>query len=200
MPLCQTQAHLSLRLLPRSWKGIHHIPSHLEPDVIWHGEKNNNHVTCIFFGTIHRCLVGVPVFFSEWRHRCTAGLASYVGQQLRSRGRRLRMPHSRRRVSIRLQSVLTLAAQIWALAYGPHGHAKYSAFDLISSEVAPKVPSAAEWAEPVVDPWCRSLIFLGSLSTVGARGELPAGIRDADQFPRWELDFPHSAFFTLLCS
>lgn len=62
------------------------------------------------------------------------------------------MPHSRRRVSIRLQSVLTLAAQIWALAYGPHGHAKYSAFDLISSEVAPKVPSAAEWAEPVVDP------------------------------------------------
>lgn len=82
------------------------------------------------------------------------------------------MLHSQRHVSIRLQSVLTLALQIWALAYGPHGKAKYSAFDLISSEVAPKLPSAAEGEEPEVDPWCR-FFDLSSIVIVGARGGVP---------------------------
>lgn len=86
--------------------------------------------------------------------------------------------------------VANLGFSLWTTRQG--SWAKYSTFDLVSSEIAQEIPSAAEWVEPTVDVRWRYLIWAASWLSV------PVGKSQQDQ-GRWpeagkELGFPDSAF------
>lgn len=108
------------------------ITSHLEPDVIWQGGGETNHVTCIL-GTFHGCLVSVPVFF--WVAASLYNRLSIICRPTAAVQRAaVRMLHSRRHVQHPSPVSPNLGAANLGFSFMDHtARLNIAAFDLISS-------------------------------------------------------------------